>query len=203
MRLEFRSIVACALLTLGASGCTLIENLRHPPPPLPPPPPSAARVDLEIVSRLPAEPPARQAAEFAQAKRTADAAPTATNRLRYALLLATPGHAGTDPVAAQRQLSEILASRDTLSAEERMLATLELGQVERQLALLATNRHLQDRAAAQTQATAADAHRRLAALQTENARLRKALADAQAKIDAVTHIERSIGERATGGPPPR
>jgi hypothetical protein len=202
MRLKPRALGACALLTLALSGCTLIEKLRQPPPP-PPPPPSSARMDPDHVSRLPTGAPARQAAELAQAQRAASAAPTATNRLRYALLLATPGHAGSDPVAAQRQLSEILASPDTLTAEERMLATVELDQVERQLALLATNRDLQDRTAAQALATVADAHRRLVALQAENARLRKALADAQAKIDAVTHIERTIGERATGGPPPR
>ena len=202
MRLELRSLLACALLAPVLSGCTLIEDLRHHPPP-PPAPPSAARVDLELLSRLPTDSPAVQATELAQARREAGVAPTATHRLRYALLLATPGHAGADPVAARRQLSEILASPDTLSAEERMLATIELAQVERQLALLETNRRLSDQAAAQTQATAADAHRRLIAAQAENARLRKALADAQAKIDAVTHIERSIGERVNGGSPPR
>lgn len=202
MPLKFRALAACALLAIATSGCTLIEDLRHPPSP-PPVPPSAARVDLEVLSRLPTDTPARQAAALADARREAAAAPTATNRLRVALLLATPGHAGTDPVAAQRQLSEILASDDTLNPEERMLATIELGQVERQLALLATNRRLQGQAAAQAQASVADAHHRLAAAQAENARLRKALADAQAKIDAVTHIERSIGERANGGSPPR
>ncbi len=203
MRLEFRALVACAPLVLALSGCTLVDEWRHRPPPPPPPPPSAARVDLELLSRLPTDAPARQAAELAQARHAADAAPTATHRLRYALLLATPGHAGADPVAAQRQLSEILASPDTLTAEERMLATIELGQVERQLTLLATNRRLRERTTAQTQATAVDARRRLIAEQAENAKLRKALADAQAKIDAVTHIERSIGERASGGSPPR
>ena len=202
MRLELRSLLACALLAPVLSGCTLIEDLRHHPPP-PPAPPSAARVDLELLSRLPTDSPAVQASELAQARREAGVAPTATHRLRYALLLATPGHAGADPVAARRQLSEILASNDTLSAEERMLAAIELGQVERQLALLETNRRLQDQAAVRSQATAADAHRRLLAAQAENARLRKALADAQAKIDAVTHIERSIGEHANGGSPPR
>jgi hypothetical protein len=206
MRLKPRALVACALLTLALSGCTLIDEWRRRPTP-PPPPPSAARVDLELLSRLPTDAPARQAAELDQARRDAVATPTATRRLRYALLLATPGHTGADPVAAQRQLSEILSNPDTLSAEERMLATIELGQVERQLALLTTNRRLRERTAAQaqaqSQATAADTHRQLAAAQAENVKLRKALADAQAKIDAVTHIERSIDERASGGSPPR
>jgi transcriptional/translational regulatory protein YebC/TACO1 len=52
------------------------------------------------------------------------------------------------------------------------------------------------------------ANRKLAAEMDENARLRKALDDARAKLDAVTHIERSINDRgsasapaATGGTP--
>ncbi len=203
MRLESRTLVACALLVLALSGCTLVDGWRRRPTPPPPPPPSAARVDLELLCRLPTDAPARQAAELARARQDAVAAPTATHRLRYALLLATPGHAGADPVAAQRQLSEILSNPDTLSAQERMLATIVLGQVERQLALLASNRRLRERSAAQAEASAADAHRRLIVAEAENARLRKALADAQAKIDAVTHIERSIGERAGGRSPPR
>ncbi len=40
-------------------------------------------------------------------------------------------------------------------------------------------------------------NRRLAAESDENAQLRKALDEARAKLDAVTHIERSINDRAT------
>ena len=38
-------------------------------------------------------------------------------------------------------------------------------------------------------------------LRDENARLRKALDEAHAKLDAVTHIERSINDRGTSEPP--
>ena len=40
---------------------------------------------------------------------------------------------------------------------------------------------------------------RLAAESDENARLRKALDEARAKLEAVTHIERSINDRGTSG----
>jgi len=40
-------------------------------------------------------------------------------------------------------------------------------------------------------------NRRLAAESDENARLRKALDEARAKLEAVTHIERSINDRGT------
>ena len=58
--------------------------------------------------------PARQAEMFQSAKDAAALSPTTSNRLRYALALATPGHSGSDPVAAQRQLSELLARPETL-----------------------------------------------------------------------------------------
>ena len=54
---------------------------------------------------------------FQSAKDAADLTPTTSNRLRYALALATPGYSGTDPVAAQRQLAELLARPETLLAE--------------------------------------------------------------------------------------
>jgi hypothetical protein len=42
-------------------------------------------------------------------------------------------------------------------------------------------------------------NRRLTVESDENARLRKALDEAQAKLEAVTHIERSINDRGTNG----
>jgi transcriptional/translational regulatory protein YebC/TACO1 len=40
---------------------------------------------------------------------------------------------------------------------------------------------------------------RLASESDENVRLRKALDEARAKLEAVTHIERSINDRGTNG----
>ncbi len=165
--------------------------------------PSGASVispELALISDLPQGDPARQAEVFQATKDAAESTPTTTNKLRYALALATPGHAGSDAVAAERQLSEILARPETLLADERMLAIIELKQVEQRLVLESENQRLHDEAARNTRDKLAAVNHRLAAEMNENARLRKALEDAQAKLEAVTHIERAINDH-TGGEP--
>ena len=156
---------------------------------------------LELMSSLPQGDPARQAELFQQAKDAAELSPTTSNKLRYALALATPGHSGADPVAAQRQLSELLARPETLLPMERMLAIVELKEVEQQLILLADTKRLRDEAARDSHDDRlATINRRLAAENDENARLRKALDEARAKLEAVTHIERSINDRGSSVP---
>jgi hypothetical protein len=156
---------------------------------------------LEMMSALPQGDPAAQAEIFQSAKDAAELTPTTTNKLRYALALATPGHSGSDPVAAERQLSELLARPETLLPTERMLAVVELKQVEQRLVLLAESKRLRDVAARDDQGDKlATVNRRLAAESDENARLRKALDEARAKLEAVTHIERSINDRGATGP---
>ncbi len=158
---------------------------------------------LELMSELPQGDPARQAELFQSAKNAASVSPTTTNRLRYALVLATPGHEGSDPVAAQRQLSELLARPETLLTAARLLALVELLEVDEQLVLQAENQRLRtDDASRDSQNKLLAVNHRLAAEMDENARLRKALDEARAKLDAVTHIERSINDRGTSAPPP-
>ena len=155
---------------------------------------------LDMMSALPQGDPARQAELFQSAKDAADLTPTTSNRLRYALALATPGHSGSDPVAAQRQLSELLARPETLLPIERSLALVQLKEVEQRLVLQDENKRARD------DALHDDSHDKLQAIKArlasesdENARLRKALDEARAKLEAVTHIERSINDRGTTG----
>jgi hypothetical protein len=155
---------------------------------------------LDMMSALPQGDPARQAELFQSAKDGAELSPTTSNRLRYALALATPGHSGSDPVAAQRQLSELLARPETLLPIERSLAVVQLKEVEQRLVLQAENKRVRD------DAQHDDSHDKLQAIKArlasesdENVRLRKALDEAHAKLEAVTHIERSINDRATTG----
>jgi hypothetical protein len=155
---------------------------------------------LEMMSSLPQGDPARQAEIFQSAKDAADLTPTTSNRLRYALALATPGYSGSDPVAAQRQLSELLARPETLLPIERLLALVELKEVEQRLILQAENRRMRDDAPHDDSRDKLLAiNRRLAAESDENVKLRKALDEARAKLEAVTHIERSINDRGTSG----
>jgi len=155
---------------------------------------------LQMMSSLPQGDPARQAEVFQAAKDAAELTPTTSNKLRFALALATPGYGGSDPVAAQRQLSELLARPETLLPIERLLALVELKEVEQRLILQAENKRMRDGAQHD------DSHdkllainRRLAAESDENMRLRKALDEARAKLEAITHIERSINDRKTNG----
>ena len=155
---------------------------------------------LQMMSSLPQGDPARQAELFQSAKDAAELTPTTSNKLRFALALSTPGHSGSDPVAAQRQLSELLARPETLLPVERLLALVELKEVEQRLILQAENSRLRDDAQHDDSRDKLLAlNRRLAAESDENARLRKALDEARAKLEAVTHIERSINDRKPNG----
>jgi hypothetical protein len=198
---------AVSLLLLSAlGGCGVLSPLSSPKPP---PPDEQERKSsdygpvaplLQLMSELPQGDPARQAELFQSAKDQASLSPTTSNRLRYAVALATPGHSGSDPVAAQRQLSELLARPETLLPDERLLALVELQNVDQRLVLQAENQRLREEASHDSRDKLQSANRRLQAESDENARLRKALDEARAKLDAVTHIERSITERATTEP---
>jgi hypothetical protein len=135
--------------------------------------------------------PAEQAEVLASVSNDYHAAPAPSKVLRYAMVLSTPGHAGHDPVVAQRLLREVLASPETLLPAERALAFLQLQQVERQQSLQADVRRLQTGAERTANERIAQLTRRLTTESEENNRLKKALADAQAKLDAIANIERS------------
>jgi len=155
---------------------------------------------LEMMSSLPQGDPARQAEMFQAAKDAAELTPTTSNKLKYALALATPGFSGSDPVAAQRQLSELLARPETLLPIERQLALVELKEVEQRLILQAENKRMRDNAMHDDSRDKLQAiNRRLNAESDENMRLRKALDEARAKLEAITHIERSINDRGANG----
>ncbi|HKZ72823.1 MAG TPA: hypothetical protein VJ011_02095, partial [Steroidobacteraceae bacterium] len=150
---------------------------------------------LEVLQQLMQSGPAEQAEIVVAAQREFELAPTASHQLRYALALAAPGHAASDLPTAQRLLRELLASPETLLPAERALAQLELMKVDRQLLLAAENRRLQTDASRVDRDRVATVNRRLQAEIEENARLRKALDEAQAKLDAIANIERSINDR--------
>lgn len=207
MPLKRRCRAALGLALAGlAAGCSLLHDLGSAPAAAASAPPRPASSDwnsiaplLDLMSALPQGDPARQAELFQSAKDAAAIAPTTSNRLRYALALGVPGHGGSDPVAAQRQLAELLARPETLLPSERLLAMVEEQEVEQRLVLQAENQRLRDEAPRESHDRLNALNRRLAAESDENARLRKALEEARAKLEAVTHIERSINDRSPGG----
>ena len=203
--LRFAAFLA---LAWGVAGCAGLGGSSAPKTPLPSVPDHASAELapilplLEMMSALPQGDPARQAEIFQSAKDAASLAPTTSNRLRYALALATPGHSGSDPVAAQRQLSELLARPETLLTVERLLALVQLQNVDQRLILQAENQRLRDEASHDSRDKLQALNRRLATESDENAKLRKALDEARAKLDAVTHIEKSINDRGAAATPP-
>jgi hypothetical protein len=192
-------LAVCLAACLAA--CATISHPKAVPDPPPGPPQDAAVLAplLEIMSSLPQGDPARQAEMFQSIKDAAELTPTTSNRLKFALALATPESSGSDPVAAQRQLSELLARPETMLPVERLLATVELKEVEQRLVLQAENKRLRDEAPPDDREKLQASNRRLAAESDENVRLRKALDEARAKLEAVTHIERSITDRDSNG----
>jgi hypothetical protein len=155
-------------------------------------------VYLETMQALVQGDPVLQAEVFQDVARAAEIAPTTTNRLKLALALATPGHPSSQPLQAQRLLSELLAAGDALLPEERILTTIHLKEVEQRLILDAEAERLRQDAQAELTRQNADNARRLQQAQLENQRLRAELEDAQEKLEAITSIERSIRERENG-----
>lgn len=156
----------------------------------------ASRQYLEALAELASSPPAKQAELLQAAHDAAETSPTTSNRLRYALMLADPSHGGSDPVAARRQLSEILARPEWALPSERALAGLALRETESRLSLSEDARRAQSDVDSHEHDKVVAANRRLQSEQDENARLKKALDEAQKKLDAVSQLEREGKERA-------
>jgi hypothetical protein len=150
---------------------------------------------VEVLQRLVQAPPAEQAEILEAAHRDFTLAPTPSHQLRYALELATPAHAGTNLPEAQRLLRELVAAPESLVSSERAFAYLELQEVDAELTLMVENRTLQDSAAHAARDRVAAANKQLQSEIDENAKLRKDLEAARAKLDAITNIESSVSDR--------
>jgi hypothetical protein len=153
---------------------------------------------LQMLQRLVQGPPAEQAEIVASAQREYDSAPTPSLELKLALVLGTPGHPAADLPKAQRLLRELMANPEMLLPGERALAFLELSQIDDHLTLETENRTLQADAVRADKERMASANHRLQTEVDENARLRKELEEARAKLDAIANIERSLNERKPG-----
>jgi hypothetical protein len=159
---------------------------------------------FQTMQRLSQAPAAEQAELLAAARAAYERAPQGGAQLRYALLLATPGHPGRDAPKAQTLLRQLVAQPETLAPIERAVALVELAQLDRELGLKADIERLQaDAQRGDHERAVAAAQRRLQAELDENAKLRKQLEDAQAKLDAVANIERNLTDRKNppGGSP--
>jgi hypothetical protein len=200
------------VLAFALCGCTGL-TARPPPPPqriesVDEDRDAAAAVlmgnTFQNMQRLSQAPAAEQAELLAAARSGYERTPQGGAQLRYALLLATPGHPGRDAPKAQNLLRQLVAQPETLVPIERAVALVELAQLDRELGLKADNDRMQSEAQrGDHERVVAAAQRRLQAEIDENAKLRKQLEDAQAKLDAIANIERNLTERKNpaGGRP--
>jgi len=196
----FRNFSAALVLVMCTAGCTHVNDwLRGERG-------SSADVDggelapyIGEMSRLASGDSAIQAEIYADAAAAARLAPDTSSRLRFALVLATPGHRGTDPELAQNILRELLLQAELLTPVERSLATIHLGEVEERLNLNAEARRLRLASVRQENIEDEAVAQRIASVESENRRLRQSLAEAEEKLNAITSIERSIREQADNG----
>ncbi|HMA12566.1 MAG TPA: hypothetical protein VKO83_11805 [Steroidobacteraceae bacterium] len=211
MRPEHRAIL---LVCLSLAGCGSLGGLKGEKPAATPTPSTESIQAAQLASyitglqHLVLGSPAEQAEIVAAAHAAYDQAHQGPAALRYGLVMAAPGHPARDPVQAQRVLREALARPELLNIVERALAVVELQRVDAELRLSAENERLvgeaqRERERQRAAPSLAAITRRLQTEQEENARLRKALDEARAKLDAIVNIEleRSAPSRGTSDRP--
>jgi hypothetical protein len=202
MPLEMRGIALALPFALLAAGCNSLGT-QHPAPP--PPPVDHVAIsntvltdDLQLVQNVVQGPATRQAEIATGVQRDYDSAPTPSHELKLALVLGTPGHPAADLPRSQALLRELLANPEMLLPGERALAVLQLSLIDDYLTVDTENRRLQSEVIRLDHERVANANHRLQAEMDENARLRKELDEAHAKLQAIYNIERSLNERKPG-----
>jgi hypothetical protein len=155
----------------------------------------SADLYLQELRDLAAGDPATQAEIYADAQSGSQLTPGTHTNLRYALVLATPGHPGTDLQEAQSMLREILTQSELMTQSEVALATIHLASVERMITLDAEARRLRASTSRAAQTREQAAAQRLASVEAENRRLQRELEDALEKLEAIQSIERSIRDQ--------
>jgi len=139
--------------------------------------------------------PARQQAELAATMAAAQQTRSSGDTLRYALALGSAGHASSNPVEAKRLISELLASPNTLDPAEAAFASAYLREFDARVALYAEVARQREESEQSLKLLDADADRRAEALAAENKQLKRKLAEAERKLEAVAEMERSLLEQ--------
>ncbi len=198
----FRLAGVIAICLLLATGCGAVSGLRSPRDAASSAGPLYDRDTqvavllagtIQTLQRLSAGNPAEQAEIVTAAQQAYERGAGGSAQLRYALVLATPGQAGRDAVRARQLLRELAAQPEILAPVERALSLFELAQLDRELGLLGDNERLQANASRSVdQDRYASVNRRLQAEQDDNARLRRQLEEAQAKLEAIANIDRNL-----------
>jgi hypothetical protein len=194
-------LVLASSCTLALSSCELPGQAKREPQAIAATTltESSVKAYLETMNALGGADPARQADVFYEVEREYTKAPTTASTLRYAVALMTQGHPAANVTEGKRLLETLLATPERMTPEERVLAQVLLHDANAHLKLEAENRRLaatlDDRGRSQ-----ANSDKRVQTLADENTRLRRALAEAEQKLNAIKEIERSIIERSPTPP---
>ncbi len=150
---------------------------------------------LQELADLAAGDPATQAEIFADAEAGAKLTPNPSTELRFALVLATPGHGETDPQRAQSMRRAIRVQSELLTPSEIALARLNLRALEELVVLRSETARLRSASSRQQRTQEQAVSQRLATVEAENRQLRRELEEAEDKLEAIMSIERSIRDQ--------
>ena len=197
-----RQLAAITVVMALLSGCAQTKQFfsgmsRSETPPGDPGILGAPEVDyyLDEMQLLASGDPAAQAEIFADAQAGAQLTPGPQTNLRFALVLATPGHPESDALEAASMLREVLAAPELLTQSEIALASIALRSAEELAVLEAEVQRLRAAASRAAQSRDVATNQRLATLDADNRRLREQLREAEEKLEAITTIERSIRDQ--------
>ena len=198
------------LMMSGLAACTTLRGGSAPDAvgaaaTVPAPPPPVLAPYLETLSKMAPGDAARQQAELESRLAAAQETRGSSDTLRYALALGAAGYPSSNPVEAKRLITELLASPNTLEPLEVSFATAYLREFDARVALYAELARQREESEQKLRSLDATAERRADALAAENKQLKRALTEAERKLEAVAEMERSLLEQAgeTPAEPPQ
>ena len=203
-------VAAAVAASLGLTACsTLLDRAGSEqiaaPAAAPTPPPPVLAPYLETLAKMAPGDSARQQSELESRLAAAQTTGNSSDTLRYALAVGAAGYPSSNPVEAKRLITELLASPNTLEPLEVSFATAYLREFDARVALYAELARQREESEQKLRSLDATAERRADALAAENKQLKRALADAERKLEAVAEMERSLLEQAgeTPAEPPQ
>jgi hypothetical protein len=180
--------------TFMLGGCETVSGFFEDSPTEPPPVVALPRgpADIELLSQLIAQ-DAEGRAIIVKAEQDAWLAlPSPQNQLRYALVLAIPGHLHTDQLEAQRLFSQLLANPEGLDQDELHIARVFMAYAQHWQQLQAKY----DELAAELDQVQAEGRserdRQLNQMRAQVNALSEQLREAEQKLDAIANIEKQM-----------
>jgi hypothetical protein len=194
-------VAAVAAATFGLTACSTlldrssVQQTAAPAATVTLPPPVLAPY-LETLAKMAPGDAARQQAELESRLSAAQETRSSSDTLRYALAVGAAGYPSSNPVEAKRLITELLASPNTLEPLEVSFATAYLREFDARVALYAELARQREESEQKLRSLDATAERRADALAAENKQLKRALTEAERKLEAVAEMERSLLEQA-------